>query len=116
MAKTKSQKQQNYIECLKTKDKAAYLESEWKQKKKKLEQLKKGEAANKSSLKKKYIGKVVMKVIFHLVDKLKAGHKASIACLMRLKSANISGFHKCNKMAMNTLNLNRTPPYIQYTK
>ena len=53
MAKTKSQKQQNYIECLKTKDKAAYLESEWKQKKKKLEQLKKGEAANKLSLKKK---------------------------------------------------------------
>ena len=85
MTKTKSQKQQNYIECLKTKDKAAYLESEWKQKKKKLEQLKKVEAANKLSLQKKYIGKVVMKVIFHLVDKLKAGHKASSSLLNEVK-------------------------------
>ena len=85
MAKTKSQKQQNYIECLQTKDKAASLESEWKQKKKKLEQLKKVEAANKLSLQKKYIGKVVMKVIFHLVDKLKAGHEASSSLLNEVK-------------------------------
>ena len=34
MAKTKTQKQKNYIECLKTKDRAAHLESEQEQKKK----------------------------------------------------------------------------------
>ena len=45
MAKTKTQKQRDYIQHLKTKDRTAYLESEWKQKKNKLEQLKKDEAA-----------------------------------------------------------------------
>ena len=43
MAKTKAQKQKDYIDPLKTKDRAAYLESEQKQQKK-LEQLKKDEA------------------------------------------------------------------------
>ena len=59
MAKTKAQKQRDYTQHLKTKDRTAYLESEQKWKKKKLEQLKKDEAAYKIS--------------FHLVDKLKAG-------------------------------------------
>ena len=45
MAKTKTQTQRDYIQRLKTKDRTAYLESEWKQKKNKLEQLKKDEAA-----------------------------------------------------------------------
>ena len=45
MAKTKAQRQKDYIEFLKTKDRAAYLESEEKQKKKRSEQLKKDEAA-----------------------------------------------------------------------
>ena len=37
MAKTKAKKQKDYIERLKTKDRTAYLESERKWKKKKLE-------------------------------------------------------------------------------
>ena len=50
MAKTKAQKQKDYIECLKTKDRAADLESEPKQKKKMLEQLRKDEATYNSHL------------------------------------------------------------------
>ena len=53
MAKTKAQKQKDYIECLKTKDRAADLESEPKQKKKMLEQLRKDEATYNSHLPKK---------------------------------------------------------------
>ena len=53
MAKTKAQKQKDYIECLKTKYRAADLESEPKQKKKKLEQLQKDEAAYNLHLPKK---------------------------------------------------------------
>ena len=85
MAKTKAQKQKNYIECLKTKDRAAYFESEQEQKKKKLEQLKKDGAASDFSLQKNRLSKVVKKVIFHLVDKLKAGHKASSSQLDEVK-------------------------------
>ena len=55
MAKTKAQKQKDYIECLKTKDRAADLESDPKQKKKNLEQLRKDEAAYNSHLPKKKI-------------------------------------------------------------
>ena len=51
MTNTKAQKQKNYIECLNTKDRAAYLESERKQKK--LVQLKKDEAAYNLHLQKK---------------------------------------------------------------
>ena len=67
MAKTKAQKQKDYIEHLKTKDKAAYLESERKQKKKKLEQLKKDEAAYNLHLQKDRLRKAAKKVSFHLV-------------------------------------------------
>ena len=75
MAKTKAQKQKDYIDPLKTKDRAAYLESEQKQQKK-LEQLKKDEATYNLHLQKNRLRKAVKKT-FHLVDKLKAGHKAS---------------------------------------
>ena len=51
MTNTKTQKQKNYIEYLNTKDRAAYLESERKQKK--LVQLKKDEAAYNLHLQKK---------------------------------------------------------------
>ena len=51
MTNTKAQKQKNYIECLNTKDRAAYLES--KRKQKKLVQLKKDEAAYNLHLQKK---------------------------------------------------------------
>ena len=77
MAKTKAQKQKDYIERLKTKDRTAYLESERKRKKKKLEQLKKDEAAYNLHLQKDRLRKAAKKVSFHLVDKLKAVHKAS---------------------------------------
>ena len=77
MAKTKAQKQKDYIERLKTKDRTAYLESERKRKKKKLEQLKKDEAAYNLHLQKDRLRKAVKKVSFHLVNKLKADHKAS---------------------------------------
>ena len=73
MAKTKAQKQRDYIEFLKTKDRTAYLESEQKWKKKKLEQLKKDEAAYNLHLQKDRLRKAAKKVSFHLVDKLKAG-------------------------------------------
>ena len=72
MAKTKAQKQRDYIERLKTKDRTAYLESERKRKKKKLE-LKKDEAAYNLHLQKDRLRKAAKKVSFHLVDKLKAG-------------------------------------------
>ena len=77
MAKTKAQKQKNYIECLKTKDRTAYLESEWKWKKKKLEELKKNEVAYNLHLQKDRLREAAKKVSFHLVDKFKAGHKVS---------------------------------------
>ena len=51
MTNTKAQKQKNYIECLNTRDRAAYLESERKQKK--LVQLKKDETAYNLHLQKK---------------------------------------------------------------
>ena len=86
MAKTKAQKQKNYIECLKTKDRATFLESERKQKKKKLEQIKKDKAAYNFSLQKNRLRKAVEKVVFHLVDKLKAGHKASTSQLDEVKN------------------------------
>ena len=85
MAKTKAQKQKNYIECLKTKDIAAYFESEQEQKNKKLEQLKKDGAASDFSLQKNRLSKAVKKVIVHLVDKLKTGHKASSSQLDEVK-------------------------------
>ena len=59
MAKTKAQKQKDYIECLKTKYRAADLESEPKQKKKKLEQLQKDEAAYNLHLPKKKIKPII---------------------------------------------------------
>ena len=71
MAKTKGQKQRD-IEHLKTKDRTACLESEQKRKKKKLEQLKKDEAAYNLHLQKDRLRKAAKKVSFHLVDKLKA--------------------------------------------
>ena len=57
MAKTKAQKQRDYIERLKTKDRTAYLESEQKRKKEKLEQLKKDEAAYNLHLQKDWLKK-----------------------------------------------------------
>ena len=77
MAKTKAQKQKDYTERLKTKDRAAYLESERKQKKKKPQQLNKDEAAYNLHLQNDRLRKAVKKVSFHLVDKFKVGHKAS---------------------------------------
>ena len=59
MSKTKIQKQKVNVKCLKTKDKAAYLESEQKRKKKRLEQLKKDEAAYNLHLQKNRLGKAV---------------------------------------------------------
>ena len=91
MTNTKAQKQKNYIECLNTKDRAAYLESERKQKK--LVQLKKDEAAYNLHLQKKKRKENQLQIglrkstneieesskerNFHLLDGLKAGHKAS---------------------------------------
>ena len=93
MTNTKAQKQKKYIECLNTKDIAAYLESERKQKNKKLVQLKKDEAAYNLHLKKKKKKENQLQIRlrkstneieesskesnFHLLDELKAGHKAS---------------------------------------
>ena len=52
-------------------------EKKRKQKNKKLEQLKKDEAAYNLHLQKYRLRKAVKSVIFHLVDQLKVGHKAS---------------------------------------
>ena len=82
MATSKAQKQKNYIECLKTKDRAAYLESGQKWKKKK------DETANNITIclcKKNRSRKAVKKVNFHLINKLRAGHKASSSLLDEVK-------------------------------
>ena len=69
MAKTKAQKQEDYIECLKAKDLLTL--SKQTRKKKKLEQLKNNQAAYNLHLQKNRFRKAVQKVIFPLVDRFR---------------------------------------------
>ena len=62
MAKTRAQKQKDHTERLKTKDRAANLESEQKQKKEKLQQLKKDETAYNLHLQKDRLRKAVKNI------------------------------------------------------
>ena len=81
MAKTRAQKQKDYTERLKTKDRAANLESEQNQKKEKLQQLKKDEAAYNLHLQKDRLRKAVKKVFIQFISSKQATKQ--VACLMR---------------------------------